>query len=78
MGEGVVTIGGVDMADGEGSDRWWDSAGGKLCELGAREGWLGRRGGGGAGARTLTRRLEERDRVESNEDRLSEESVSSW
>jgi len=34
-----------------------------------RDAWLGRRGGGGAGACTLTRRLDERERVESCDDR---------
>jgi len=34
-----------------------------------RDEWLGRRGGGGAGAWMLTRRLDERDRVESTEPR---------
>jgi hypothetical protein len=52
-------------------------SGGRLCRLGARGWWLSRRGGGGAGAWTLTRRLEERDRVESAEDLRSERSVSS-
>lgn len=50
---------------------------GELNELDARGAWPGRRGGGGAGAWTLTRRLEERDLVESTDDRRSDGSLSS-
>ncbi len=43
-----------------------------------RDAWLGRRGGGGAGAGAciLTRRLDERDRVESCDDRRIDEGSS--
>lgn len=53
------------------------TAGGKENELEARGAWLGLRGGGGAGAWTLARRLEDRDLVESNDDRRIDESASS-
>jgi hypothetical protein len=51
------------------------TAGGDVSEFEVR--WLGRRGGGGAGAWMLTRKLEERDLVESTEDRRKGESGSS-
>lgn len=53
------------------------AADGDAKELEAREACAGRRGGGGAGAWTLTRRLEERDLTESSEDLLMDWSVSS-
>lgn len=82
LGVGVSVIGGgegtIVCERGEGSASPGDAFdGGRLCRLEARDWWLGRRGGGGAGAWMLTRRLEERDRVESTEDRRSGESVSS-
>jgi hypothetical protein len=70
-GEGEGSVGKVAASPGDVAD------GGRDCELATREGWLGRRGGGGAGAWMLTRRLEERDLVESSEDRLCDGSVSS-
>lgn len=42
---------------------------GEVKDADWRDPWFGRRGGGGAGAWMLTRRLEERDRVESTEER---------
>jgi len=48
-----------------------------MKELEARDTWFGLLGGGGAGACTLTRRLEERERVESCDDRLTDVSTSS-
>lgn len=54
------------------------AAGGEANEPEARCAWLGRRGGGGAGAWMLTRRLEERDGVESTDERLIRASASSW
>jgi hypothetical protein len=70
-GEGEGSAEGVVASPGDVTD------GGRLCELAAREGWPGRRGGGGAGAWMLTRKLDERDLIESREDRLCEGSVSS-
>ena len=47
------------------------TAEGEVKEADCREPRVGRREGGGAGAWTLTRRLEDRDRVESAEERLT-------
>ncbi len=78
MGAGEAEMG-WDRVNGDGSAAVSPIEGGGLMAAVLRGVccWLGRRGGGGAGAWTLTRRLEERDRVESNEDRRSEVSVSS-
>ena len=80
IGGGEATIGGNEGNEGVGSEEASTGSafgGGMLCELEPHEGWLGRRGGGGAGAWTFARRLEERDLVESKEERRSDASVSS-
>lgn len=59
------------MADGLDADDVMeanDTADGEVNELDALCPWFGRLGGGGAGAFTFTRMLDERERVESRDD----------
>jgi len=77
MGGGDATIGGSEGVRSKAASAGAAFGGGMLCELEPRDGWLGRRGGGGAGAWTFARKLEERDLVESTEERLRDASGSS-